>query len=394
LFLLLAFHLPDSGHGYDFSCWSAWMRQLDTQPFHRIYDIDCNYLPGYLYLLKFHVWLMGSAEAASQHLHVLKLYTLLFDIGSVLLMLSMCRLSTHSNRHWALFVFNGAYFFNTLNWGQIDAIPAFFTLLSLRLFLQNRAIWALPAYILALNVKLQMIIFLPIILWLLWDALRGKPRLYFVRTGLLSLGFQSLLILPFLLGGSIVPFWRVVIGSVGFFQRVSMNAFNFWYLVLPESTNPILADDRSPWISGISYQNWGMLLLLGSALFGAWLLFGRRLILAVQQRTFPKFALDDYLLAGSILALCFFYFPTQMHERYSHPAWLFLGLWSIRTHRYLPIFIFSLAYFLNMEMVLRSMELPNYEVWYFKPAFTASLYSILLLYLMRQALRQGRSASC
>lgn len=370
------------------------MRQLDTQPFHRIYDIDCNYLPGYLYLLKFHVWLMGSAEAASQHLHVLKLYTLLFDIGSVLLMLSMCRLSTHSNRHWALFVFNGAYFFNTLNWGQIDAIPAFFTLLSLRLFLQNRAIWALPAYILALNVKLQMIIFLPIILWLLWDALRGKPRLYFVRTGLLSLGFQSLLILPFLLGGSIVPFWRVVIGSVGFFQRVSMNAFNFWYLVLPESTNPILADDRSPWISGISYQNWGMLLLLGSALFGAWLLFGRRLILAVQQRTFPKFALDDYLLAGSILALCFFYFPTQMHERYSHPAWLFLGLWSIRTHRYLPIFIFSLAYFLNMEMVLRSMELPNYEVWYFKPAFTASLYSILLLYLMRQALRQGRSASC
>lgn len=368
------------------------MRQLDTQPFHRIYDIDCNYLPGYLYLLKFHVWLMGSAEAAAQHLHYLKLYTLLFDLGAVLLMLSMSHKPEWSNRHWALFVFNAAYLYNTLNWGQVDAIPVFFTLLSLKLFLQGRAVWALPSYLLALNVKLQMVLFLPLILWLLWDALRGKSWLYALRTGLLTLCLQCLLILPFLLGGSIVPLWRVVIGSVGFFQRVSMNAFNFWYLVLPESVNPVLADDRSLWMAGISYHSWGLMLLLGSSLCGAWLLFGSRFIRALRERVFPKFNLNDYLLAGSILALCFFYFPTQMHERYSHPAWLFLGLWSIRTQRYLPVLLFSLAYFLNMEMVLRSLELHHYEAWYFQPKFTAVLYGMLLLYLMAQAVRQGRSA--
>ena len=370
------------------------MRQLDAQPFHRIYDIDCNYLPGYLYLLKLHVWLMGSAEAASQHLHYLKLYTLLFDLGAVLLMLSMSQQTEWNNLHWALFVFNAAYLYNTLNWGQVDAIPVFFTLLSLKLFLQNRAIWALPAYILALNVKLQMILFLPIILWLLWVTLRRKSWMHVMRTGVISLGFQSLLILPFLLGGSIVPLWRVVIGSVGFFQRVSMNAFNFWYLVLPESVNPVITDDQGLWVAGISYHIWGLLLLLGSSLLGAWLLFGKRLVQAIKKRVFPIFSLDDYLLAGSILTLCFFYFPTQMHERYSHPAWLFLGLWSIRTRHYLPILLFSLAYFLNMEMVLRSLELRHYEAWFFQPKCAAIMYGILLLYLMRQALRQGRSALC
>jgi Gpi18-like mannosyltransferase len=393
LLLLLAFNLPDSGHGFDLSCWSAWMTQLDTRPFHRIYDIDCNYLPGYLYLLKFHLWMTGSAEAASHHLHQLKLYTLLFDLGSILLLLSMSNNPQRINLHWGLFAFNAAYLYNTLNWGQIDGIPAFFVLLSLKFLLQKHAVGGGMAYLLALNVKLQMIIFAPIILWLLWDALRGKPLRMFLRVKLAALGLQALLILPFLIGGTVVPLWRVVIGSVGYFQRVSMNAFNFWYLALPESVNPVELDDRAAWFGGLSYHQWGMMLLLISGVLCAGLLFGRRWKAAISNRTFPAFLPDDYLLAGAMLSLLFFFFPTQMHERYSHPAWLFLGLWCIRSGQYMPFIVFSAAYYLNMEMVLRSLELSNYSAFFFQPVFIASLYGILVAYMFYASALQGRRAT-
>lgn len=366
------------------------MKQLDTQPFHRIYDIYCNYLPGYLYLLKFHVWLMGSAEAATRYIHYLKYYTLLFDLGAVLLLLSMCRNLRQQNLLWAVFVFNASYLYNTLNWGQIDAIPAFLAILALQCFIRKKPEFGMAAYLLALNVKLQMIIFAPLMLWLLWEALRTESlrrTLFTVLTGVI---LQTLLILPFLLGGTVVPLWRVIIGSAGYFERVSMNAFNFWYLVLPETVNPVEFSDRAIWLSGMSYHTWGILLFFCSIFLSATLLFGKRLLLAFRNRQFPSFSLDDYLLAGSIIALCFFFFPTQMHERYSHPVWLFLGLWSIRNARFLHFILFSVAYYLNMEMVLRSLELNTYEAFYFRPVFIATLYGILLVSMLYAAAIQGR----
>ncbi|MBU6324753.1 MAG: hypothetical protein KJS92_04630, partial [Bacteroidetes bacterium] len=170
-------------------------------------------------------------------------------------------------------------------------------------------------------------------------------------------------------------------------------AFNFWYLVLPETVNPVDLSDRAIWLSGISYHAWGMLLLFGSLFLFATLLFGKRLLQACRNRQFPSFSLDDYLLSGTMLALCFFFFPTQMHERYSHPAWLFMGLWCIRNVQLMPFILFSVAYYLNMEMVLRSLELNNYEVFYFKPIFIAFLYAILLAYLLYAAVLQGRRSA-
>jgi len=367
------------------------MRQLAENPFHRIYDIDCNYLPGYLYLLKFHVWICGSAEAATAHLHHLKYYTLLFDFGSIMLLLSMRGESQNSNLLWGMFAFNAAYWYNTLNWGQVDSIPAFFVLLCLKFLMEQRAVWGVLAYLMALNVKLQAVVFAPLIIWLLLNALRGKPKREILSLILAAPGFQALLVIPFIVGGSIVPLWRVVIGSVDYFSRVSMNAFNFWYLLLPETVNPVMLSDRELFLFGIDYHRWGLMLLCSIALIYAWFLFGKRMYAALNARQFPVFCLNDYLLAGAVLALLFFYFPTQMHERYSHQAWLLLGLWSFRTRHYVPFFLFSIAYYLNLELVLRSLELPNYDAFYFQPKFIALLYGILMMYLLYVSYRQGRN---
>ena len=50
--------------------------------------------------------------------------------------------------------------------------------------------------------------------------------------------------------------------------------------------------------------------------------------------------------------LGFFFFNTQMHERYSHPAMLMAFLYGILNKNYWIYGITSIAYFLNMEKTL------------------------------------------
>jgi hypothetical protein len=70
-----------------------------------------------------------------------------------------------------------------------------------------------------------------------------------------------------------------------------------------------------------------------------------------------------------------------MHERYSHPAIIFVAIYSILTGRYLPYVLVSLAYFLNMEAVLKYLGFHNYGIVPFSPQFVAALYLVAILVL-------------
>ncbi len=64
-----------------------------------------------------------------------------------------------------------------------------------------------------------------------------------------------------------------------------------------------------------------------------------------------------------------------MHERYSHPAILFLAVYALFYNRYLPYITGSFAYFLNMEDVLKYLNLHNYSTVF----YTNWVISILFL---------------
>ena len=62
------------------------------------------------------------------------------------------------------YLLNIAVLYNTLVWGQVDEIMTFFVALSLYFLMRDQPRWAMISYLLAINLKLQSIVFLPLIL--------------------------------------------------------------------------------------------------------------------------------------------------------------------------------------------------------------------------------------
>src|SRR5690606_35429708 len=88
--------------------------------------------------------------------------------------------------------------------------------------------------------------------------------------------------------------------------------------------------------------------------------------------------------SGALIALAFFYFNTQMHERYSHPTFIFLIALVVNNWKMIfPYVLFSFSYFMNMEFVLRVMNWDNYDTTLlFNRTLIAAVYGILILYLL------------
>jgi hypothetical protein len=71
---------------------------------------------------------------------------------------------------------------------------------------------------------------------------------------------QLVLLGPFILGGTFGNFLKVVQESVGFFPRVSVNAFNIWHLLLKKDPNTI--NDTLIFV-GLTYKKWGFIMFFG-----------------------------------------------------------------------------------------------------------------------------------
>jgi hypothetical protein len=133
---------------------------------------------------------------------------------------------------------------------------------------------------------------------------------------------------------------------------ITAHAGNFWILIFGQSADYASdAQDLGP----MSFKAWGIVLFFTSSAVVLWQLFWSWL---KKPRQLPEFDLDyvyKVLLINALIALLFFYFPTQMHERYLQPAILFFGLVFILKPGKLTGFIYVLisgCYFLNLEMIM------------------------------------------
>jgi hypothetical protein len=105
---------------------------------------------------------------------------------------------------------------------------------------------------------------------------------------------------------------------------------------------------------------------------------------------------ETLLLMCSLIPLGFFFFCTQMHERYSQPALLFLAVYSFRTRRYWLLALMFLAYGLNVEYVYEDYQLQGFWRILFDSRLVASLYAALiagLLWLYFKSLPRVRKAA-
>src|SRR5262245_60951109 len=216
LVLLLAFVtflalLPRDGHG-DLRSWGVWAAHLQQFPVAEIYGDRqwvANYPPLWLYVLALFGRMFPSPGAAEANVHLLKIVPLTFDILSVaLVMRFLFRHGVPPQRAYFI-LFNVAFLYNTLVWGQVDSIHTFFVLASLLAVLEHRPVRSILCLVLAANVKLQTITFVPFLALLnARELLRASRHMVGVVVASAA-ALQIAIVMPFVVAGTLLQLWAM-----------------------------------------------------------------------------------------------------------------------------------------------------------------------------------------
>jgi len=381
--------------GFDKYFWIEWSREIMNNGLCTAYlNPTVNNPPVILYLIKlFTLGFSSSSQIDQNTINFLKPIVGLFDIGSLLIIISFLKKWKVPLFKSTILVTNIAFWYNTIIWGQMDIIPVFFILLSFWFITKGRWFLLGCSISLAINTKLQSAIFLPFIFAMIIPVLVKKPqKLLSTFSGILIM--ILLIWSPFIISStfakSISLLWE---RSYDFYPVLSKNAFNMWHLM---SWNfPEKVSDAGLFLFQVNFKQFGLFIFL---ICGAVLTITSITKMIVSGKKISGIAiLSDLQLAKHLflsmgmVSILFFFFNTQMHERYVHPAIIFIGIYAILDNRYWSFSILSLAYFLNLEAVflyfyksgLISLNTAiNYsELFIFNPKFVAALFLLCLAWL-------------
>src|ERR1044072_6684025 len=119
-FILLLLTLPHS-YGFDRDCWMLWSMDISKHGLSEIYYTNVNYPPVMMYILSLHNWIQGP-ESMLINIVYLKIFPLLFDLLPVVILILLRKAGDLKKGYHYLLLFNIAYLYNTLIWGQVDSI--------------------------------------------------------------------------------------------------------------------------------------------------------------------------------------------------------------------------------------------------------------------------------
>jgi len=349
-----------------FARWTDWIIQDGMVNIYKHNEV--NYLPAYLYVLEGFGYWAKNYQTVFVNLYYLKIIPLFFDFGAVLLVYKILgKLKLPQNRI-LLLVLNIAFFYNTLFWGQIDSVHTFFLFLTFYLLLEKKFLFAVLAYITAINIKYQSLIYAPIILMILLPGILKNPKVI-LKYFFAGLGAQILLLFPYLArGGDLTILFNVIKNSVGFYPYISMNAFNLWFIVV--GPGKAWTSDTQTFFF-FSYRIWGYVLFGIGYILALIPLFRIFLKKLKTKELFDWKNLNVIALSFILSTYSFFYFTTQMHERYIHPALIFTALWALVNRKYAFYLLMSLGYFLNMEKILEFLPINHEAIVIFSSRITA-----------------------
>ena len=383
ILLILIVLTPTSGHNWDCYCWGEWCKYQNQHGISNTYRGWTDYLPLYHYILNLYGKLYGNIEEIPRFIYRLKYITYLFELGSTIILFYLLK-NQFKDFFKALFyslfyLLNFAILYNSAIWGQVDGIMTFFVFASIISCYYNKLLLSIILFVLAVNMKLQAIFFLPLFLYILYLHFERKQLYKFVIGFFIALILQFLIVSPFYFNGDFDKLWAVIQNSVGKFPHITMNAYNFWAIVVDNKN--FFESDATEFL-GISYKSWGLLFFLSTsflALMTPFIRVLKKLFLGNSM----NITLNEILLLGALIPLLFFFFNTQMHERYSHPSIIFITVFSLLNKKYHLLIIPSIAYFLNLEDVLQTFNTQNYTTVIYTPSFIASLYllTIVLLFI-------------
>lgn len=371
LFTAFCFVVPDSG--YDKYFWISWSKAIAERGLGSIYsNPEVNNFPLVLYLLKTFTLFFSADTIDVFSINYLKCFAIFFDFATLAVVISLLKKHNINLLLSLVLLFNPAFWYNTVIWGQVDSVHTFFVFVSVLLAINKKSLPALIFMLLAVNTKVQAVVFLPVLLLIIFNTERTeKPKSYteVIISLIVLTGIQLIIFLPFIVSGNISQTIHSLINSsIDFYPTVSRNAYNLWYLFF---TDPVNTSDQLTFL--LPLKLWGIILFV---LFYVGVVF-----LFIKS----KKGLSEIFLVFALLSLGFFFFNTQMHERYVHPVVMFSGLYAVFSKRYLVFIISSVAYLLNLEAVMQMFSyfddevfgfIVNYKSWI---VFNPVLISLLFL---------------
>jgi hypothetical protein len=279
------------------------------------YLFDGDYLPLRLYLLSGLsrlVALFGGTfhePLSAVTLTGIKLPGLLADLATIVIIYTWSRRWQPDRRAAAiaaLYALAPPVWINVAWWGQVDAL-LMLPLVGMVLLLERATgRWSWLCWTVALLIKPQAIILAPL---LFVSTLRLHGVREVAQGAALSAGLFAVACTPLVLSHQGPGLMQAYLGSVGRFPRLTIGAYNVWFLL----TGGQSGDDSDLALGPLSYRVVGLLLVGGAALVVALVLLRRA----------------DHLTrlrGAAALSLSFFLLPTQIHERYLFLTLAFLGL--------------------------------------------------------------------
>jgi Gpi18-like mannosyltransferase len=299
-----------AGYPQDLFEFLLWGEVMTRNPAH-IYDpqINCRYMPGYLYALWAAVaparalYLGPAISDASTYVlrGLIRVPPIVADFLLGLMVYAwLSRLNFKRYRPGAvmLFALNPALNFTSVAWGQNDSVLTLPVMLALLMVAQGNYALAAAAAALALMVKLQALIVLPILGLLM--LLRARVRDW-APAVLAFLATVVIAVAPFQIGRPWDFLAKVIESSADYFPYTSLNAFNLMALAvgmrLPDTAT----------LLGFSAFHVGLFLL--TALDGV-------VVCLLWRDRSPR----AMLYAAFLAYLGFFVLPTRIHERYLYFA--------------------------------------------------------------------------
>ena len=343
------------GFTNDVRGYQRWCLHIQQSGLAQAYDADTDYPP----LLHYFLWLFGKifhSELLIEHyFYYFRSLVLLFDFLGLYLVYKWADTGLrYLHLLFYALILNIAFCYDTIIWGQTDAIGPALTFAALYMAYHHRFLLSAILCLLALNMKLQMIVFLPI--WglvALHGIIRMKNWKMLLLVPMAMAVAETLLLLPFLCNDNRPDIGHMLFGNFGEMPSVCIHAHNLWYLIFGDASREM--NDNLVTNIGVSYRKIGLILFfITSALALAPL---------VKQLWMNKNAHINKMLiwqTGALISLLFFFLNTEMHERYSHPALLFLAAIAFHTRRFGLLTICSFAYFWNLELYMQAFKWPYF----------------------------------
>jgi Gpi18-like mannosyltransferase len=346
----------EPGFAIDINLYVAWCETAANQGLAALYAReDFNYPPlaSYLFLVLGHLQrdLLGGPFRVDDPsmLALLKLPAILCDLvlAGVLYLFLARRASSLVAVGGALaYALNPAVIYDSVIWGQWDALLALPLVLSLVCLIGGRPHLAASLLAVALLTKFQAVVLLPLLFVV---VLRRRGWRGLLTAGLAGAATAAVLLVPVVVKGQVREVVAIYVGLSGSQPWVSDNAWNLWWLVnWLQSGNPNMTlKDWQPLLGPLRYKDVALGLYVLVALWISVALYRSRL------------TVETLSLSASALVLAFFALAPEMHERYLFPAIPLLILGFAARPQLVLYALLSLTLYLNLRWVyLAARDVP------------------------------------